>query len=299
MDKNTNRKTTIRKVDSILIGAQKAGTTAINEYIRQHPEIISPSHNKTNEFSYFSIDSIYQIEYEKYFKTLFQDLHIQGKYFFAKNVDIMYDPESMKRLYKHNKDVKIFMILRNPVERCYSAYWYARSRGWESEKNIDKAIFSKRKNFKSKHAKANCNYLDKSDYSKHIKNVYDIFPNENINVFLFESFKANPNVILNEIATKIGCKRYEFDTREKVNSAVAAKSEIFARLVSPGKYVSVAKYFPLTLRMKIRAKIEKFNSKNFIPPKMDDSLKDKLKEYFQPRNAILSELIGVNLNVWD
>ena len=44
------------KINTLIIGSQKSGTSSLFRYLSSHPYILS--HNNTNEFSYFSDSNI-------------------------------------------------------------------------------------------------------------------------------------------------------------------------------------------------------------------------------------------------
>ena len=109
--------------DFVIIGAQKAGTTSLYNFITHHPSI-APAHQK--ELHYFSIQynfgelwyrSNFPTNLSRHYKKTKQKL-LSGEasptYHFYPMV-----PFRMKDILP---DVKLIMILRNPVDRAYSQY---------------------------------------------------------------------------------------------------------------------------------------------------------------------------------
>jgi len=105
--------------DFVIIGAQKAGTTALFDMFSEHPEI-SPSTVK--EVHYF--DSNYE-RGEQWYRRHF-DRHIAGE---ASPYYLFYPPahDRMKALIPK---AKVIAILRDPVERALSHYDHEVEKGY-------------------------------------------------------------------------------------------------------------------------------------------------------------------------
>jgi hypothetical protein len=121
----------------MVAGAQKAGTTSLLRYLSQHPGI--QAHDKM-EFGYFCRDEQYaqpeSVVSERYYGAGDSSETVK----LAKSVAIHYIKESARRLHRHNSDCKIILVLRDPVDRAYSAYWYQRQQGWETESTFEGAL---------------------------------------------------------------------------------------------------------------------------------------------------------------
>jgi hypothetical protein len=120
----------------ILIGVQKAGTTSLYDWIAQHPDVYGPKGMK--DFPFFCNDEYYKNGL-KWFSKFFRDHHGE-KIIFHGYVNYIYNNMSAQRIYDYKKDIKLLLILRNPIERAYSAFWYMRKIGIETLKTFEEAI---------------------------------------------------------------------------------------------------------------------------------------------------------------
>lgn len=116
--------------DFMIIGAQKAGTTALYEYLSMHPQI-QPT--KIKELHYFNCESQYK-KGIKFYRSLFQ-LDTKSKLTFDASPGYLNNVNAPQRIYEHNPKVKIIILLRDPVERAYSAWnmykkRYLTNRNW-------------------------------------------------------------------------------------------------------------------------------------------------------------------------
>ena len=81
----------MRQIDLMIIGAQKAGTTALNHYLGQHPDVLG--HPQT-EFAYFRDDNLFAEGYEPVFRRHFtQGDPATARVVIGKNAGI-YDSET-------------------------------------------------------------------------------------------------------------------------------------------------------------------------------------------------------------
>lgn len=116
--------------DFIILGAQKAGTTALHEYLSKHPNL---SATKEKEIHYFDCKNRYESGKNFYFSHF--DFENDNKLTFDSSSGYLENINSAERIYKHNPNVKLIILLRNPVERAYSAWnmyknHYLRNREW-------------------------------------------------------------------------------------------------------------------------------------------------------------------------
>ena len=106
----------------LVAGAPKAGSTSLLRYLSQHPGITTHSQP---EMSYFVIDHEFDTGYDaaltKYFPNAQPDSHL-----IAKHVHAMFSEDAEKRMLEHNPGMQLALLLRNPIQRAHSAYWYCR-----------------------------------------------------------------------------------------------------------------------------------------------------------------------------
>lgn len=269
-------------VNMMIVGAQKAGTTSLNNYLSQHPKIYT--HN-TLEFGLFLDDASYKRGLDYYLKnTVSEDVkrNKEKSVFVAKRVGLMNNEAMLEKLYEFNPDVKIVAVLRNPIDRAYSAYQYCRQNGIEPYDKFEDALFINdmaRFGGNSKHQR-DCDYIGRSNYLMHLKKLYSIFPAENIKLFLLEEIVTNFNSYLNEMCAFVGLEAYSFNTSVKYNEASDPKSQTVAKLLASGKKNRLVNIIPLKLRIKIKQQLKNINRVN------KQGSNNKLKE---PKHVINNE----------
>ncbi|WP_066184156.1 sulfotransferase domain-containing protein, partial [Aliarcobacter thereius] len=98
----------------LIIGAQKAGTTTLYDILNKTNLFCG---SKTKEVGFFSKDYFFNKGIEYYHKEFQTD-----KITFEATPEYLYYDFVPERIYKYNPNMKFIVLLRNPVDRCYSAW---------------------------------------------------------------------------------------------------------------------------------------------------------------------------------
>lgn len=256
-----------RKIDLMIIGAPKAGTTSLNNYIAQHPNCYT---HFTTEFNMLGSMEEFNMGIEHHLNNSVDknDLNNPEKNcFIAKRVGVMYYPEMMRAVVEKYPDCKVVAVLRNPIARSFSAFNYCKMNGVEPYQKFEDAIFINDKSrFKGdKKFERNCEYVFRSSYAQHIKSVYSIFPPENIRIYLFEEIAGNSTRPLKEIAGLLNLPEFEFDISKRHNEGSFSKSSLVAKKISSRKIGLFKKFFTVEQRMKMKAFLKKLNASKGKP----------------------------------
>lgn len=101
----------------LIIGAQKAGTTTLYDLLN-HYSIFCGSIDK--EVGFFTNDLFYNQGKKWYLKQFEQCNHAAIK--FEATPFYLYHPDTPKRIFSFNPNMKFIVLLREPATRCYSAW---------------------------------------------------------------------------------------------------------------------------------------------------------------------------------
>lgn len=110
--------------DFLVIGAQKAGTTALYAYLRWHPQITGPS---WKEVSFFDR---HWWRGEPWYRGQFP-LRSGGKLVGEASPSYLFHPLAPERARAVVPEAKLVALLRDPVDRAYSQYQHEVSLGRE------------------------------------------------------------------------------------------------------------------------------------------------------------------------
>ena len=276
----------MKKVDLLIIGAGRAGTTSIYQYLTFHPEICF---SKVKEIHYFSIEDLYKRGINYYHS--FFDYKAENKIITAADTYLFVDKKAPKRIQKYNPEMKFLVMLRNPVERAYSGYNYAINNGYLN-KNIDFKEASENEHKiieKSKIQDINnlCN-IYQSKYYEHLKYWMNYFPIENFLLLKTNELK-NQETVLKEISNFLKISNFPKDISDiKTNTASTVKSKKIQQILldrDRGIRKLVRIIFPQKLKNKIMnsgiiGKIYKINRTEASYTPLSQNEKLKFQKYF-------------------
>jgi len=288
------------KINLFIVGAQKSATTSLKHYLGEHPEIVS---HPQKELSYFIDDTEYshgvKPMMDKYFTK--NGKSTEGKKLVAKCALMYTTDKGLKRLKEYNPQSKIIFIVRNPVERTYSGYLM--------DKDIAGHEFSAaelKKLVKSTDDWKYGMFIDSSIYVKHLKNLYNYFPKEQVKVLLYEDIKSNAAAICKEVFKWLGVSEsFTPETDRKYNATLKKKSNAYSKLLRK-VFVphSVARKIfntvvPEHYNYKVGEALHNLNKKSTGYNNMDAGAKAFLHEFYRPYNKELAELTGFDLSSWE
>jgi hypothetical protein len=293
------------KLDFFIVGAQKSGTTSIFNYLK-HQEAIFMA--EQNELQIFSRDHMYKRR-EEYLNTYFKDCADHTKKG-IKDVRLMYNAEvCSKRLYEHNPNAKIVMILRNPLKRAYSSYWFTKMKGFEYAETFEEAIDREedRLSTLAQEELIEKTYLNVGKYYNQVKNYLNIFEKNNVKILILEEFLQNKKEAFRNLIEYLGCDKGNIDYEilgEKYNSSTKYKFKTINKLIKSKDNISfIHKIIPLGLKKYFRntviKKIKDLNEDDFSYPEINDRTYQSLQNYYEYDIRKLSELIGKDLlQIW-
>lgn len=181
--------------DFIVIGAAKAGTTALYWYLAEHPEVFMSRVKETNFLAY-GLDGQGRLVYGNpdvhHFpvKTLaeYQDLFAEAgpaRRLGEASPIYLECPQSPGRIRELVPDARLICCLRQPVERAYADYLMYL---WRRRKRFDPA---RDLTADAPWARPDSRWMDVSRYADQLARYYDTFPREQLHVFLFDDLKRS------------------------------------------------------------------------------------------------------------
>jgi hypothetical protein len=110
---------------------------------------------------------------------------------------------ALKQINTFFPNAKLLIMVRNPVERAISNYFFSLNNGFE-KRSLEEALFSHPpESFKYNSSVNPFDYLQRGKYSFYLAKVYEIFPKERVHVILFEEL-INSRATLDEVFSFLG-----------------------------------------------------------------------------------------------
>lgn len=294
-----------KKIQLMIVGAQKAGTTSLFRYLAQHPELDT---HPQPEMTFFVNDLEFKKGYdEAWARYCFGRSNSTNGVLIAKHVMVMYSNEAIERLYDHNPDMSLAILLRNPIDRAYSAYWYARRLGRETIKTFEAALDAEPKRLKEEWYKWRNNaYLSCGIYLGAIEALISRFGKDKIHIHTTDDLRKNPRAICSDLYNSIGVeKSFIPDLAKSHNRSAKARSEklacLFERFLNSSSFIkpTIRALFPDSFSYRLRKTILRLNEVDFDTPLMEKETRAHLVDYFKEHNAALGDLLKRDLSFWD
>jgi hypothetical protein len=194
----------IERLDFILAGAQKSGTTALHYFLSKHPDITM---GDQQEIHFFDNDAMFVSEPD------YEQLHKHYPPLAASMIagdctpSYLYYEPAVERIHRYNPKIKLLILLRNPVDRAFAHWNMQRFRGREpldffdavreEESRIRGAPPTEARRFA---------YIDRGFYGRQLARVFKFFPPEQVKVVKFEGFTARQRDTVASIFSFLGCK---------------------------------------------------------------------------------------------
>ncbi|GGX70356.1 deacetylase sulfotransferase [Tateyamaria omphalii] len=176
-------------VDFIVAGAQKSGTTAMRHFLSAHPQIGMPRADIT-EPHYFSrrYKTAQPGNYAPY-HALYDDVGL-AKVTCDVTPIYVYLRGCLERAHAYNPDMKVVVILRNPVDRAYSQWNMERRRGKETRSFLS-ALAHELWVWGREGQHPVYSYLQRGLYARQIRHLTSVFPEDQCKFIKHEDFKSN------------------------------------------------------------------------------------------------------------
>lgn len=284
--------------DLVIAGAQKSYTTSLKMYLGGHPSVgVHPQ----QEMAYFTDEKEYAAGYKKALLHYYNGIELEnGEKLVAKNAILYTSEKAIKRLHEHSPGCKIVLILRNPVDRAYSAYLmeynYA-DIGFPFEQIMAVA------------AKADSSYwpynlfIDAGNYAKYLKMIYKYFPKEQVKVVLCDEIDEDAVKVCQEIFCWLGVDD-TFVPEIKVHNptvkvGVKAYSKLAINLLKRSPRVrKIAGWFiPSHYNYKVGDFVRNLNKTGNKYEAMNMETRQALTNYYREANKELEALTGKKVTV--
>lgn len=197
-----------RAPDFIIGGAMKCGTSSMHTILSSHEKIYIPD----EEIHFFCMDDIVQhpafikydpdridfeadVEKKRAWYSSFFESAEENQVLGEDSTVYLASTVAPQRIRRHLPDVKLIFLIRNPVDRTYSHYWHRVLSGratyqFERELQQGPTLLHLR-----------------SYYKPQLERYFDLFPQDQIKVVLFERFTEHTQTVVDEVCSYLGLSR--------------------------------------------------------------------------------------------
>ncbi len=301
----------MRGPNFFIIGAPKCGTTALVEYLRDHPRVFMSWPKEPHYFAE-DFDRYRRIRTAKDYFDIFQPATNEHLAFGEASVWYLYSSVAVRNIRAYDPKAKLIVMLRNPVDFVHSLHNQLVYNFFETEKDFRAAWRLQRVRRRGDQIPRTCpepaflQYERVGKLGEQVGRVLDVFPMDQVKVILLDDFARSTRTVYEEVLGFLGVPsdgRTEFP---KVNVRKRHRSSLLGRLLMnpPGSIRFLETQVRRSLRLLgvrnlsawhrlIHANEQPLN----IQPLPSD-LRETLVKVFANDIERLSALIGRDLNHW-
>lgn len=260
----------------IIAGGQRCGTTWLFNHLEAHPGVFLPSEKECHFFS---------SRYEKgwdYYQSFFSSAN-STQLVGEATPDYLHSIEAPKRIASFNPDIKLVFVLRNPIDRANSSYWFFQefNEGHSFEQALE--IFP--------------GLISRGEYSTHLQRWLAYFPRNQIKIFLFDELKQNDKGVLSEICDFIGVSSSDLGDIESgqiINPSIFPRTQSMLHKFNLDGLVSIIKKTPLNQIIRKQYSSGKLGGY----PAVCAETRNRLIDHYKPFNGELEVLLDRSLAHW-
>lgn len=170
-------------------------------YLSSHPDVFMPP----GEVGFFS--HRYSKGFDWYLSHFSSKASITGE----KCAGYLSNSKAPKRILKHIPGTKFIVLLRNPVDRAWSHYRWAKSMG-EEKKPFDLAILTGG-DYGKKYGK-DASYLSRGHYADQLERWFRFFPHDRFLVIKSEDMFIDPNSTYRQTLSFLELREHAIDGKK-------------------------------------------------------------------------------------
>lgn len=272
------------RVDFMVIGAQKCGTSSLAAQLAEHPSICFC---KIKEPGYFHKVEDWHSGLEAYHR-LYSPL--DGQICGEASTLYTFLPEwqdTHARLFAYNPELKLIYIMRNPVERVLSNYSHNLVRGFV--KGAPESVVFQ-----------DPGYINRSRYGVQIRPYLELFPRENVLLLVFEEYVVDQLRTLQQISAflDIAAEPFSQSAPAEKHRSVGQwylKHPVLRTMVRSDMFQTLRPHLPVSIRQPIRRRL---SNRLAQKPVFSPALRQMIWRLVEDDVRYVETLLGRRLDMW-
>jgi len=301
-----------RPPDFFLIGAPKAGTSALHAALAVHPHLFlsrvkepkyymcgdsPPPAYKGPGDAHSSQEWIWQREcyLELFARAPKGTLRGESTPFY------LYNRDARRRIAADNPGAKLIAVLRDPVDRAYSNWMHLWMDGLEPQADIVEAVAREQQRVDAGWAPF-WHYSGLGMYGRQLVDLFDHVPREQVLLLRYRELVDTPDITLNRVCDFLGVEGAEIDTIPSDNSRMFVRDGVRARTVGPviRAGAAVAQFLPPQVWRAVSKPLISQLHKGGDPsrPKLTPAQREALLAPHLDDISLLEDITGESFEQW-
>ena len=291
----------------LVIGAAKAGTTSLYRYLEQHPQIfVSP----VKEPRFFALEGEV-LDFRgpgderlrrdtttslAAYRALFSGVRDERASGEASTL-YLHHPRAAANVAKHVPDVQLIALLRNPIERAYSAFLHRTRDGFEPCRTFEDALRDEPRRIAAGWAYG-WHYRDQGFYQRDLSRYFERFDRSQIRIHLHEDLDRDPLAVVTDLFGWLGVDpSFRPDVRVRHNPSGRGRHPSAQRLLASSHPLKRMAKTMIPDQWGHRA-IAWLQARTLARPELRPDTRAELRECYREDIGRLAELIGRDLSSW-
>ncbi|MBM4246090.1 MAG: sulfotransferase [Deltaproteobacteria bacterium] len=290
-----------RLPDFVIVGAARCGTTSLQAYLRQHPEVFMSAEKETDYFSLGDLPasevpvhaSAYRAKTRAEYERCFRDAGGARAVGEASPTYLFY-PRSAERMRQAIPDARVICVLRDPVERAYSHFALARKMGFETVTDFTAAVALEDDRW-ARDRSMRFTYTRASFYHDGLLEFVRRFPRERILVLRFEELAADAAATMRRIHDFLGVDpAFVPDVGIRHNRSMLPKSGLVREAF--GRPFRARRFLQRNLPPRLVTQLGNLIMRP--PPGVPKDVRERLLPRFVEDVRLVESLVGRDLSAW-
>jgi len=286
----------------LIVGAAKAGTTSLYEYLRQHPDIFMPEWKELSFFIGDPFGPLHRVRKPAYYYKVFSGAK-KHKALGEASTSYLFDRAAPAIIKSKLGTAKILIILRDPVAMSYSLFNHQSRKEGETITDFEAALAVEEKRRKDPEFKKKCYgwhanyyYFQRGLYYEQVQRYLDTFGKDHVKILLFEELAQDAVKVVQEAYRFLGVDD-TFVPDIKVHNLAGGIISIPRFWQDTGLFLKTYQYvFSKNIIRKIPHLLRNIGRKP--PAPINPTTEQNLRKKFYDDLCRLEHLIGKDLSAW-
>ncbi len=296
----------MRRPDFFIVGAPKCGTTAMIDYLKQHPEVFVPDRKELDFFGRDLVFKGHRLTEEEYLG--FFSRATAEKRAGEGSVWYLHSKTAALEIKDFSPNARIIIMLRNPLDMMYSFHSQRLYNGNEDIENFSAALDAEAERRRGSRLPKGASdvfgwcYREVATYTKQVQRYFNAFGKEDVRVIIYDDFAKDAGLAYRETCQFLDIDSdFQPDLR-MINTRKQVRSKALREFLRRPHPASGWLFRAIGLRPDrnggYKGWLRRLNSSDNSLRPMNPVLRKQLQREFAPEVRQLSALLERDLTHW-
>jgi hypothetical protein len=296
----------VRRPDLFIVGAPKCGTSALHQYLGDHPRIFM---SRKKEPWFFAEDFPRFVTTLEEYTALFSDATDRHLAVGESSTCYLRSDTALHRIRDFSPDARIVVMVRNPVDLVHSLHSQALLGLNEEENDIEQAWRLQDARRRCEHIPRSCRsprflqYAEVARLGEQLARLLGVFDPRRVSIIVFDDFVSDTRQVYEDVLEFLDVPSDDRRDFPRTNPGRVARSRLLARVARRPPQMLLGPYLRLKKRrgwndLGITDWLKRVNEREVDRPPLTREFRAELIEEFRPDVDLLAQILGRDLSDW-